>query len=216
MKGVIVAVLLCWAASLSGQSGPVIQVEYSNPALIPGHWTLQLRPDGTGHFRSERGSAPRTPGEMIEAANVDRDIRVSQSFADRAFKVACRKRLFRMDCESHLNVAFQGAKKFSYSGPEGTGSCQFNYSRDQDIQDLGDSMLSLATTLIEGARLQAFLQHDRLGLDRETEILSESVADGRAVQMGSIRDILERLAEDDAVMERVRKRARALLSKAEN
>lgn len=216
MKSCILALLLCGAASLAGQVNPTVQVEYSNPALIPGHWTLQLRQDGTGHFHSERGSAPRTPGEMIEAANIDRDIQVSRSFAERAFKVARRKRLFRLDCESHLNVAFQGAKKFSYSGPDGDGMCQFNYSKDQDIQDLSDSMLSLATTLIEGARLQAFLQHDRLGLDRETEILSESAADGRAVQIGSIRDILERLAQDNAVLERVRKRARALLARVEN
>jgi hypothetical protein len=70
--------------------------------------------------------------------------------------------------------------------------------------------------MIEGARLQSLLLHDRLGLDRETEILTESAADGRAQQIGSIRDILERLAEDDSVLERVRRRARALLDRARN
>jgi hypothetical protein len=60
------------------------------------------------------------------------------------------------------------------------------------------------------------LLHDRLGLDKETEALVESAADGRAQQIGSIRDILERLAEDPAVLERVKRRARMLLSKADN
>jgi hypothetical protein len=38
--------------------------------------------------------------------------------------------------------------------------------------------------------------------------------DGRLRQIGVIRDILERLADDPAVMDRVRKRARALLARA--
>ena len=63
-------------------------------------------------------------------------------------------------------------------------------------------------------RLQALLPYDKLGLDRETEILAESAAEGRAQQIGSIRDILERLADDPAVMERVKRRARALLARA--
>jgi hypothetical protein len=44
------------------------------------------------------------------------------------------------------------------------------------------------------------------------EFLTESVADGRAQQICAIREILERLAQDDGVLERVRKRARALLA----
>jgi hypothetical protein len=37
-------------------AGPVLQVDYSNPGLSPAHWTLTLRPDGSGHFHSERGN----------------------------------------------------------------------------------------------------------------------------------------------------------------
>ena len=42
----------------------------------------------------------------------------------------------------------------------------------------------------------------------------QSAGDGRAQQICSIRDILERLSEDPSVMERVRKRAKALLARA--
>ena len=101
-----------------------------------------------------------------------------------------------------------------YQSPAGEGSCQFNYSKDNEIQGLADSLMSVATTLIEGARLQTLLIHDRLGLDHETEVLVESANDGRAQQIGSIRDILERLADDPMVLDRVKRRARLLLSKA--
>ena len=71
----------------------------------------------------------------------------------------------------------------------------------------------MAETILEGARLEMLLQHDRLGLDEEMEFLTEAVEDGRAQQVCAIRDILERLAQDDDVLERVRKRARALLDR---
>jgi hypothetical protein len=112
-------------------------------------------------------------------------------------------------------VAFQGWKKLSYSGPEGQGGCEFNYSKDKDIQSLGDALVAVAGTILEGARLEMLRQHDPLGLDQETEYLVEAVGDGRAQQLCAIRGILERLAGDEGVMERVRKRARELLARAQ-
>ena len=91
-------------------------------------------------------------------------------------------------------MAFQGLKKLTYTGPEGEGSCEFNYSRDTEIQSLGDSLVAVATTIIEGARLETLLQHDPLGLDQEIQNVQEAAGDGRAQQICSIRDILERLS----------------------
>lgn len=206
-----IAVLFLQAEVASGQ---VFKVDYSNPGLIPAHWSLEIHPDGAGHFRTDRGNAPHNAQAGIEAPDINRDVQVTPHFAQHVFQVVARKSNFRGGCEGHLKVAFQGTKTFSYTGPQGQGSCEFNYSRDPEIQELGDELISVANTLLEGARLQTLLQHDRLGLDRETEILVESAADGRAQQIGSIRDILERLAGDDSVLERVRRRARALLAKS--
>jgi hypothetical protein len=46
------------------------------------------------------------------------------------------------------------------------------------------------------------------------DYLVEASGDGRVQQIGTIRGILERLAGDTEVMERVRKRARMLLIQA--
>jgi hypothetical protein len=216
MRLLVLVALAALSISASAESQPLVQVEYSNPGLVPAHWTLEISPSGSAHFRSQRGNAVRSDTQIIEAPDIDRDFQLSAKFAERVFQIAHRKKLFHVDCESHLKVAFQGTKTLTYSGPDGEGSCAFNYSRDGEIQTLGDDLVSVANTIIEGARLQSLLLHDRLGLDRETEVLTESAADGRAQQIGSIRDILERLAEDDSVLERVRRRARALLDRASN
>jgi hypothetical protein len=192
---------------------PVIQVDFSNPGLSPSQWTMTLHAGGSGHFRSQMGKAPGDEQQELGIPAVDRDIQVSAGFAQSVFDAAQHHNWFNEPCESHLKVAFQGWKMLSYTGPHGSGSCTFNYSRDKEIQTLGDSLEAVAETILEGARLELLLQHDRLGLDAEMEFLTEAVGDGRAQQVCAIQAILDRLAEDDSVLERVRKRARALLAR---
>ena len=193
---------------------PTFQLDFSNPALSPSQWTLTLRPDGSGHFRSQVGKLPDDASPGIVPPAVDRDIQVSAAYAGRVFAAAEHHRWFNESCESHLKVAFQGWKTLTYTGPQGQGSCTFNFSKDKEIQDLGDSLEAVAQTILEGARMELLLQHDRLGLDAEMDFLVEAVGDGRAQQVCVIKDLLERLAQDDTVLERVRKRARMLLEQA--
>jgi hypothetical protein len=147
-------------------------------------------------------------------AKVDRDIALSPDFTNHIFKMVHSSRILDGKCESHLKVAFQGTKKISYSGPDGQGGCEFNYSTDKEIQDLGDSLVAVGSTLIEGERLELLYQHDPLGLDKAIQYVVEASDDGRLQQIGAIRNILERLEDDPRIMDRVRKRARLLLAKA--
>ncbi len=179
-----------------------------------------IHPDGSGHFRSERGKAPNEAQNSSNSPELyppdqDRDVQLSAQFAERVFQAARVRKLFGVECESHMKVAFQGWKTLSYNGPEGKGSCRFNYSKDKDIQALGDSLVAVASTILEGARLELLLQHDRLGLDKEMGYVVEAAGDGRMQQICAIRGTLEKLAEDPAVMERVRKRAGILLARKE-
>jgi hypothetical protein len=215
-NSLLLAVALSLAAELHGapSADPVVQVDFSNPALSPAQWTLTLHADGSGHFQSQMDKTPKAGMKVIEAPSVDRDIQLSKEFAERVFDAAEHHQWFNVPCESHLKVAFEGWKTLTYTGPAGQGSCTFNYSRDKEIQAVGESMQAVAETILEGARFEVLLQHDRLGLDQEMEYFTQAVEDGRAQQVDAIRDILERLAQDDAVLERVRKQARDLLAHA--
>ena len=190
---------------------PAIMVEFSNPGLSPSHWVLTIQPGGAAHFHSEMTGPEPTEKGKLRTPGIDRDIQLSAAFAASTFDAAARHSHFNENCESHLKVAFQGTKTFSYYGPEGRGSCSFNYSRDREIQALGDSFLGVAETVIEGARLETLLQHDPLGLDKEISALADAAQSGRAQQLCAIRPILERLVKDERVLDIVRKRARALL-----
>jgi hypothetical protein len=212
----LVMTVLALAARTQSASAadPVVQVDFANPGLSPSQWTMTFHQDGTGHFRSQMGKPPDGGLHEIDTPSIDRDFTVSLPFSRQIFETAERHKWFNETCESHMKVAFQGWKTFTYNGPAGQGSCTFNYSKDKEIENLGESMQAVAQTLLEGARLELLLQHDRLGLDAEMQFLSDAAEDGRAQQLIAIREILQRLADDDAVLERVRKRARALLERA--
>ena len=211
--GLILAAMLI-ALPARGESDRVVRVDFSNPGLYPAQWSLVLRPDGSGHFHAEGGTKPKDSEETIEPAKVDRDVTLSGDFTSHVFQTVHDKRILHGKCESHLKVAFQGLKKISYSGPDGEGGCEFNYSTDKEIQDLGETLVGVGSTLIEGARLELLLQHDPLGLDKAMQYIVEASDDGRLQQICAIRDILVRLQDDPHVMERVRKRARMLLARS--
>jgi hypothetical protein len=215
MKALLLALTMAaLALNAHAESDALLRVEFSNPGLTPSQWTLEFHPDGTGHFRSERGSAPADDPRQMEVAIIDRDVQVSSKFAARAFQIAQHHKFFRSDCESHLKVAFQGIKKIRYSGPDAQGGCEFNYSTNKQIQDLGESLVAVGSTLIEGARLELLYQHDPLGLDKAIRYVVEATGDGRMQQICAIRTILERLEDDPRVLDRVRKQARILLAGA--
>ena len=209
-----IAALPCASQSPAPQDG-VFTADFTNPGTSPSHWVLTLHRDGSGHFHAD-GAKDGEPAKQtaIDVSSEDRDVHLSKEFADKVFATAQQHNWFNQACESHYKVAFQGWKKISYSGPEGQGSCTFNYSQDKQIQTLGESLVGVAETLREGARLELLLQHDRLGLDQEMEYITDSAKDGRLREIVAIRDILERLAQDDELLERVRKRARSLLAQA--
>ncbi len=218
MKAFLLATAGILACSISmaarADQNAVVQADFTDDQLNPSHWTLTLHSDGSGHFTSQMGKAPQGGDESVDVPNVDRDVQLSAGFTAHVFEVARRHHRFNEGCESHLKVAFEGWKKFSYMGPEGSGSCTFNYSKDKEIEELGDSFEAVAETMIEGARLEKLLQHDRLGLDKEMEYLVDAAGSGRAQEICTIRPILVKLADDDEVLERVRKRARQLLAQA--
>ena len=208
----ITALLLALPAP--AQQEPVVRVEFSNPGLYPSNWNLVLHRDGTGHFHAEGGTRPTSYPDTILPGKIDRDIRLSSEFADHIFKTVHDDRILHNKCESHLKVAFQGLKKISYSGPDAEGGCEFNYSSQKQIQELGDSLVAVGSTLIEGARLELLYQHDPLGLDKAIQYVVEASGDGRMQQICAIRSILERLEDDPKVLDRVRKQARILLARS--
>jgi hypothetical protein len=120
---------------------------------------------------------------------------------------------FNVQCASKAkNIADTGTKTLSYSAPDGSGSCTYNYSENKDVQSLTEIFEGMAETMDEGRQLDHLHRYDRLGLDSAMTFLAEEVTAGHALEVGTIAASLRSIAEDADVMQRVRARARTLLA----
>lgn len=213
LTAVICALLFAGTAYAQSPAAPAakahVRFTVENPQLQPSVYSLDVYEDGTGSYR-----ASYTPAQEGDAVSVpvDRVIHIHDPLLSRLFSTARTHHFFAMDCEApHNHVAFTGKKTLAYAGPEGEGSCAFNYSRDQSLNQLAADMMSVAFTLEEGVKLANEHQYDRLSLDAELEALASAAQEQRALELGNIAPELEAIANDDAVLNRARMRARELL-----
>lgn len=195
--------------------GAQIRFTYENPKLQPHKYVITVGEDGSGHFSSQAADAAE--GQSMGSESQDRPIHISKALRESMFAIAHKNKLFAISCDDGgKNIAFQGNKTLEYEGPEGKGSCMYNWSKNPQIDKLTDQFEAIAATLDEGSKLQREYEHGRLSLDEEMEILEQMVHDGRAIELENIAPILQTLAGDEAVLQRVQRRARALLQEAKS
>jgi hypothetical protein len=196
-----------------------ITFTFENPKLQPAKYVVTVHADGSGHYRSELG--PALPPAADEANPPpdpqDRDIHVSKALRDFMFATARKSKFFAGSCNDvGKGVAFQGTKILAYEGPDGQGSCTFNWSKNAQIDKLMDQVQSMVLTLDEGSNLQRQYEHGRLRLDTEIEFLVQMAHEGRATELQNIAPILQTLVGDEAVLKRVQRHAQELLAAAKN
>jgi hypothetical protein len=213
----VFALALSQAAPLSSGIAPAhpaeIRFSFEHPQLDPASYTLVIREDGTGHYKSTPGPVSTSSADAVASAPLDRDITVRDPLLSSLFRTARANHFFAMECEAPDNhVAFSGKKTVAYTGSDGHGECTFNWSHDQQLNQLGNDLMAIAYTIYIGGRLAIEHVHSRLSLDSELENLQDAVKDHRALEIENIAPELQFIAADPAVMNRARNRARALLN----
>jgi hypothetical protein len=225
VKVVVVMASLCSGASLCAQTAEAkpttqanapaqISFQFDRPGLPVPHFVLLVREDGTGRYQAEQVARSSSDGSVRgEAAQqIDRTMTLSAHTVSKLFQDARALNDFRVVCASKLkHIANTGDKTLSYTGPDGTGSCAYNYSEDKTVAAVTDTLLAIAFTMDEGRKLEFLHRYDRLGLDAEMNFLSQEVAAGRAVELATIATTLQSIANDTAVMQRVRLAAAKML-----
>ncbi|HZY61848.1 MAG TPA: hypothetical protein VFE38_04915 [Edaphobacter sp.] len=225
----VMAALMYAGSTLSfGQSPPatsnkapaqqaVVTFQLERPGIAVPRFTLEVREDGTGTYRAEevQNLSGRDTVHYAKPEDVDRALTLSSSTTTKIFRLARTLHYFQINCAStKKNIADTGKKTLSYAGTDGAGACIYNYSDNKDVMALTDTFLAIAYTLDEGRRLQFLHRYDRLGLDAETISLEDAVKEGRARELGTIAPALDSIAQDPAVMNRVRKRVAGMLKEA--
>jgi hypothetical protein len=204
------------AAPAAEHGGATITYQFERP--VPGvsvpRYTVVLHEDGSGTYHAEeveRRSADSAL-QQVSTKIIDRPMTVSAEMTAKIFKTARELNRFNVFCGTKAkNLADTGKKTMNYAGPDGSGSCTYNYSDDKNVMDLTDLFYGIVYTMDVGRKLDFERRFDRLGLDAEMIALEQAVKDKHALELGNIAPTLQRLASDPAMMQRVQTRAAKLL-----
>jgi hypothetical protein len=222
---------VCWTPGFAQPAAPPnattdgkrseVAFQFQRPGLPVPKFTLHIAEDGTGRYEADQAEIPATLNSMRgqAAQHIDRPIHLTSATTGKIFKDARAANRFDMECASKAkNIADTGKKTLTYTGPDGSGSCTYNYSENKTIAALTDTFLAIAYTIDEGRRLEFLHRYDRLGLDAEMISLSQELEAGRALELGTIAPALASLADDGALIQRVRVKAQKMLEQvsAEN
>lgn len=191
-----------------------VSFQFDRIGLPVPHYILLMREDGTGRYQADQAEMPATATSMRSQAaqHIDRPVNLTHGTLTKVFKAARGVNYFNIECASKAkNIADTGKKTLNYAGPDGSGSCTYNYSENKTIDALTNTLLAVAYTLDEGRRLDFLHRYDRLGLDAEMISLSQEAEAGRALELGNIAPTLAAIADDTALIQRVRLRAQKML-----
>jgi hypothetical protein len=168
--------------------------------------------DATGSYQGQE--IPRSSGPAeLPPQSFRSPFSLSPATTARIFSLAWQLKQFGIPCASKAkNVADTGTKILAYTGPDGSGSCTYNYTENKDVQALTEIFEGIAETMDEGRELDRLHRYDRLGLDAAMTFLVQEVSAGHALEVGTIAASLRSITADPDVMERVRTRAGALLA----
>ena len=185
------------------------------PSCSPRSMSVTVARMVTGISARKRAAPRRLTAKAMPAEAQDRPIHISKAVRESMFATARKSKLFAIACDDGAkNIAYQGTKTLAYEGPEGKGRCTYNWSKLSQIDKLTDQFEAIAATLDEGSRLQRQYEHGRLSLDSELEPWTTWCRMGGRSKLENIAPLLRTIAGDDAVLQRVQRRARALLQAA--
>jgi hypothetical protein len=213
---VLLGLIFAGAAFAQTAAQPVKQAHVSftveDPQLEPAAYSLDIYEDGSGSYRA---SYTASPNGNSAPEPVERAIHVHNPLLSELFREARGHHYFAFDCEARRDrVAFTGKKTLAYAGPDGAGSCTFNYSHEQWVNQFAQDLAAVAYTLQIGIRLKREQRYQRLALDGELASLQESVRSQQALEIENITPELNSIANDQTVMNRARACAYKLLSEA--
>src|SRR6185437_3785189 len=183
ITAIFLGLILAGSACAQGESIQTqrahVRFTVKDAQVQPAVYSLEIYEDGSGNFTaSYMASTSDAAGQHVDEA-----IHIHGPLLEQLFRTARAHHFFAFECEdSRRRVAYSGMKTMAYTGPDGAGSCTFNYSRDQWLNQISDELIGVSCTLEFGVRLKQEHQYDRLALDGELASLEDAVRDRRALE----------------------------------
>ncbi len=140
---------------------------------------------------------------------------VSEPVRERIFAEAQALNYFQGDFDfTRHKIAFTGSKTLAYADPKHHSQTTFNWSENRRLMSLAQLFIAMGNTVDGGRKLEHLLRFDRLGLNDQLKEMEMQATDRYLAEVHIIEPVLRQIADDPAVMDLARQRARRLLALA--
>ena len=189
---------------------PTVTFTFDWPSLEPHRYIITVDSSGSATYQS--WTSDSTAEQSSAGDPYLLKFTVSPTARDRIFALARQLKYFNGDFEYRKHrVAATGDKTLAYADPDKQYETRYNWSENPDIDELTALFQGMSTTLESGRRLERLHRFERLGLDEELKNLERVAVEHRASELQLIAPILVQLAQDPAVLNIARQRARHIL-----
>lgn len=171
-------------------------------------YSITVQSDGKTHFQGQ----PAADGPNSDTDPFQQDFIMSDANRTKIFDLARKLNYFQGDVDSHLKkIAQTGRKTLEYKSAAAHGSATYNWSQNDDVQELTRLFFAIANTIDCGRKLAFQYRFDKLGLDTRLKELQDLRTNRSAAELGAIAPILQKIADDPNMMHISRQTAQQLL-----
>ena len=207
-------VLAQQAQNTQSSKNPAIPtISYSRvwEAYTPQNVDITVRSTGTATYLSRN---PLKPPDGKEA-NPDYTVEFTMSGRnqDKLFRDAKEANYFKGDFSFTKHpVASTGKKTLTYADQDKHFATTYDYSENKDIEEISNLFEGISSTIEHGRKLQYLHRYDRLGLEDELKGMENESYILKELRI--IAPTLQDIANDTAVLNIARQRAKRLLEKS--
>lgn len=197
--------------NLNDKPVPTVSFEFTLDGANPPHYGLTVEAGGRAAYRGD----DQVPGKGTENGTPYLiKFLVTRSTADRIFDLAKALNDFQGDFEFRGGrIANMGAKTLTFKNGEAEHTTTYNYSQNQNLQQLTSLFQGIANALEYRRRLERLYRYDKLGLDGELKAMEEDLKRNYIAELQIDESILKQIVGDSAVMNITRRRAESILAK---
>ncbi len=184
---------------------PTVSFTLEWPEIKPQHYAISIESSGRAAYTAIDDLTK--PGDPYIVK-----FEASAATREKVFALARSLDYFSqpLDYKKH-RIAFTGQKTLAYTDPQRHSEASFNWSQNPQAMELTHIFQAIANTLNAGQKLAYLRRHDRMGLNDELKEMELNAKDDYLQEVQTIAPILRSIADDSAVMDIARQRARRLL-----
>jgi hypothetical protein len=190
---------------------PTISFTCDFPGSDPSHYGISVFFDGRATYISDG----KVTKDSDSGGPVTAEFTLLHPTVTHIFDLAKQAHYFEGSLDSkRKNIASTGEKTLMYKDGQRSNVANYNYTNVSAAQELTTLFQQLSLTLEFGRRLEYDYRYQKLALDEELKLMDDLASRGELAEVTVLAPILNKLVNDQSVINPVRARAQRLLEHA--